>query len=144
MDIYLKRKRGKILLLAAAVLIGVASLWYTNWLTGKMAQEERKKVELWAEAIKGFADASIQTTSAEMEQLNTNYLNLVNTIISQNTSIPIIIVNPDGSFNSDANISYKDDRREEVLARELKKMKSYAEPFPIIISEETTQYLYFR
>jgi signal transduction histidine kinase len=144
LDIYLKRKRGKILLLVAAVLIGVASLWYTNWLTEKMAVEERKRVELWAEATKGLIDAVIETTSAEMEQLNTDYLNLLNMIVSQNTSIPIIITNPDGTFNSDANIYYKQERRKQVLARELEKMKAYSEPIPIKISEETTQLLYYR
>lgn len=144
MDIYLKRKRGKILLLIVAVLIGVASLWYTNWLTEKMAQEERKRVELWAEATTGLVDAVIETTSAEMEQLNTDYLNLLNMIVSQNTSIPIIIINPDGTFNSDANIHYKEERREQVLTRELEKMKAYSEPILIKISEETTQLLYYR
>jgi len=63
LDIYLKRKRGKILLLVIAILIGVSSLLYTNWLTDKMAQEERKKVELWAEATKELIDASIEVTS---------------------------------------------------------------------------------
>jgi len=144
LDIYLKRKRGKILLLIVAVLIGVASLWYTNWLTEKMAREERKRVELWAEATKGLVDAVIETTSAEMEQLNTDYLNLLNMIVSQNTSIPIIIINPDGSFNSDANIHYKEERREQVLTRELEKMKAHSDPIPIKISEETTQLLYYR
>jgi signal transduction histidine kinase len=144
LDIYLKRKRGKILLLLVAVLIGVASLWYTNWLTEKMAGEERKKVELWAEAIKGLVDADILTTSPEMERLNTNYLNLLNMIVSQNTSIPIIIVNQDGSFNTDANIHYGENRREQVLRKELDKMKDYSDPVVIELSEETTQYLYFR
>ena len=55
MDIYLKKKRWKILLFLGAILIGLASLLYTNWLTDKLSQEERKKVELWAEAIKRLA-----------------------------------------------------------------------------------------
>ena len=42
-----------------------------------MAQEERKKVSLWAEATKELIAASIEVTSPEMERLNTNYLNLV-------------------------------------------------------------------
>jgi hypothetical protein len=68
LDIYLKRRRGKILLLIIAILIGVSSLMYTNWLTDKMAQEERKKVELWAEATKELIDAAIEVTSPEMER----------------------------------------------------------------------------
>ncbi len=144
MDIYIKRRRGKILLLFVAVLIGVASLLYTNWLTKKVELEERNKVELWAEATKGLIDASIESTSSEMRQLETRYLTFLNTVTAQNTTIPIIIVNQNGSFNLDANISYNEDRKNEVLLRELKKMKDYAEPIPIEIGQDETQLLYHR
>ena len=101
MDIYLKRKRGKIIFLIIAVIIGVTSLVYTSWLTEKMAQEERKKVELWAAATKELVDVGIEITSPEMERLNTNYLNFLSLVVAQNTTIPIIIVDADGSINSD-------------------------------------------
>ncbi|HSO85801.1 MAG TPA: HAMP domain-containing sensor histidine kinase [Draconibacterium sp.] len=143
MDIYLKRRRGKILLLLIAILIGVSSLLYTHWLTDKMAQEERKKVELWAEATKELIDAGIEVTSPEMEQLNTHYLNFLSMVATQNTTIPIIIVEKDGTFNIDANIKYNKERREEVLTRELKKMKERVEPIPIELSENNTQLLYY-
>lgn len=143
MDIYLKRRRGKILLLIIAVLIGVSSLLYTHWLTGKMAQEERKKVELWAEATKELIDAGIDVTSPEMERLNTSYLNFLTLVATQNTTIPIIIIEKDGSFNIDANINYKEGRRDEVLKKELKKMKERVEPIPIELSENNTQLLYY-
>lgn len=144
MDIYIKRRRGKILLLLVAVLIGVASLLYTNWLTNKIENEERNKVELWAKATEGLSDASIETTSPEMTQLETKYLLFLNLVTSQNTTIPIIIVESDGSSNLDKNISYKEDRKKEVLKRELKKMKDYAEPIPIVIGEDQTLLLYHR
>lgn len=145
MDIYLKRKRGKILLLIVAVFIGVVSLLYTNWLTEKMAKEERKKVELWADAIKRFADSgNAAGTSTDFQKLNTSYLTLITTILEQNSTIPIIVVNQDSSFNIDDNISYKDEKREQVLTKELEKMKDYSEPIPIKLSEDNYQYLYFR
>ena len=143
MDIYLKRRRGKILLLLIAILIGVTSLLYTHWLTDKMAQEERKKVELWAEATKELIDAGIEVTSPEMERLNTNYLNFLSLVATQNTTIPIIIIEKDGSFNTNANIKYSEGRREEVLKRELKKMKERVDPIPIEISENNTHLLYY-
>lgn len=143
MDIYLKRRRGKILLLIIAVLIGVSSLLYTHWLTGKMAQEERKKVELWAAATNELIEAVIEPTTPEMERLNSNYLNFLSLVTSQNTTIPIIIVEKDGSFNTDKNIKYSENRKKEVLMRELKKMKERVEPIPIEISEDNTQLLYY-
>jgi signal transduction histidine kinase len=145
LDIYLKRKRGKILLLLVAILIGVASLLYTNWLTDKMAREERKKVELWAEATERFAEPAVENANkAALEKLNTSYLTLLQLIVEQNTTIPIIIVEEDGSFNADANINYKEERREQVLRSELEKMKGYSAPIPIVLSDENTLYLYYR
>lgn len=143
MDIYQKRKRGKILLLIAAILIGLSSLFYTNWLSEKMAQEERKKVELWAAATKELIDAGIEVTSPEMERLNTHYLNFLSLVATQNTTIPIIIVEKDGSLNIDANIKYSEGRKDEVLQRELRKMKERVEPIPIELSENNTLLLYY-
>ncbi len=147
MDIYLKRKRGKILLLAVAVLIGVASLLYTNWLTEKMANEEQKKVELWAQATKRLAETGIQNSNQDgMEQLTTAYLTLIQSILEQNTTIPVLIVESDGKFNYEANIRFNEARKEQALTHELEKMKAHAEPIRIILSEEDDNYLllYYR
>ncbi|NLB26750.1 MAG: HAMP domain-containing histidine kinase [Bacteroidales bacterium] len=145
MDIYRKRKQGKILLLFVAVLIGVASLLYTNWLTEKMAIEESKKVELWAEATKRLAESGIQNSGQEnMEELNTSYLSLIQSILEQNSTIPVLIVEPDGSFNSDANINYSSHRKELVLRKELFKMKEHSEPIRIDLSEDNYLLLYYR
>ncbi|MCY1721693.1 HAMP domain-containing sensor histidine kinase [Prolixibacteraceae bacterium Z1-6] len=135
MDIYIKRRRIKILLLTIAVLIGVASLLYTNWLTKKMAIEERNKVELWAEAIEQISDT---------KDLGSEYLNFLMEVTSKNTTIPIIVVNADGSLNSDANIHYNEARKEEVLQNELKKMKDRVLPIRIDLSENDYQLLYYR
>ena len=145
MDIYLKRKRGKIVLLVIAILIGLASLLYTNWLTNKMANEERKKVELWAEATKRLADAEIQNTNgANFEQLATAYFTLIQLILEQNTTIPVIITEPDGSFNYNANIGYNETRKQQVLSRELEKMKAHAEPIRIDLADDEYLLLYYR
>jgi K+-sensing histidine kinase KdpD len=145
LDIYRKRKRGKILLLIVAVLIGVASLLYTNWLTEKMANEENKKVELWAEATKRLAESGIQENDQiSIEELNTSYLSLIQSILEQNSTIPVLIVEPDGSLNSDANIKYSEQRKEAVLKKELVKMKEHSEPIRIDLSEENYLLLYYR
>jgi signal transduction histidine kinase len=65
-------------------------------------------------------------------------------VTSQNTTIPIIIIESDGSFNLDKNIAYKPERKEQVLKRELEKMQDFAEPIPIVIGENETLFLYHR
>lgn len=145
MDIYLKRKRGKILLLCIAVIIGLGSLLYTNWLTEKMANEERKKVELWAEATKRLAASDVENSNeANIEKLNTSYLSLIQSILEQNTNIPVIIIKPDGTFNYDANIKYKKGRKEQILNKELEKMKAHSSPIRIDLSKDNYLLLYYR
>ena len=144
MDIYLKRKRGKILLLLTAIIIGVASLLYTNWLTKKMAQEERKKVELWAEAIKRIGEPVEPSDNQKLnEELNTSYLTLIMKILEQNTTIPVIIIEAD-TVNNFFNIHFKESRKNKVLESELEKMKNYSDPIPLQLSEDNIQLLYFR
>lgn len=144
MDIYIKRRRWKFLLLLIAVIIGVGSLAYTNWLTEKMAQEERNKVELWAEATERLSTAVIQPNSPEMEKLNSDYLSFLSLVTTLNTTIPVIIIEPNGTVNSDANIKYSTERRENVLAKELKKMIKDVEPIRIELSAESYLLLYYR
>ncbi|MDI9562882.1 MAG: HAMP domain-containing sensor histidine kinase [Prolixibacteraceae bacterium] len=135
MDIYLKKRRWKILLFLAAIIIGIASLKYTNWLTDKLSQEERKKVELWAEAIKRLASDEITTETD---------ISLIEMISNQNTSIPLIVTNADDSIMIHANISFTPARQNEILTRELKKMKAQNPPIEIFISENIKQFLYYR
>src|SRR5690554_909600 len=123
----------------------MGSFIYNRWLTEKMANEERKKVELWAEATKRLAEAGIQNSNeANMEQLTTAYLTLNILILEQNTTIPIIITEPDGTLNMHANINYAEGRQMQVLDKELKKMKDHSDPIKIDLSDDDYQLLYYR
>jgi K+-sensing histidine kinase KdpD len=135
LDIYLKKRRWKLLLLLGAVVIGVASLMYTNWLTEKLSEEERKKVILWAEATQRLASDNLPLESD---------ISLIEMIIDDNTTIPLILVNEDDEILIDANISYKENRRDQVLQNELRKMKAHNPPIEVIISETERQYFYYR
>ncbi|HEX7585944.1 MAG TPA: ATP-binding protein, partial [Prolixibacteraceae bacterium] len=124
MDFYFKKRRWKIFLLLLAVVIGIVSFFYTNWLVKNMAKEERKNVELWAEATRKLANSDINSN-----QDNTSFLL---EIINRNTTIPIIITDSLDQIGINRNISYSDDNMEKVLKRELRKMKE--ENDPIIVS----------
>src|SRR5690606_3167710 len=91
-----------------------------------------------------LADAGIQNSNMpHMEQLTTAYFTLIQMILEQNTTIPVIIVEPDGSFNYHANIRISEGRREQVLNKELAKMKSHADPIRIDLSDEDHLLLYY-
>lgn len=135
MEFYLKKRRWKILLLLVAILIGATSLIYTNWLIGQMSSQERKSVELWAEATKRLVS---------VDQSNSEDLTFLQQIIANNTTIPIILISQDGSIIADRNIKYSSKNKDAVLHRELEKMKSQNQPIEIVISANDKQYLYYR
>lgn len=51
MNIYTQKQNWKIALGAAAIVIVIASLAYTNYLIKQIANDERSKIKIWAEAI---------------------------------------------------------------------------------------------
>ena len=56
MDIYQRKSRIKALLVIAALIIAIGSLWYTNQLAQKIADEETDKAKLWAQALEKRAN----------------------------------------------------------------------------------------
>lgn len=137
MDFYNKKRRWKILLLLLAMAIGAGAFFYTSWLIKNMAIEERKSVELWAEATQKLASTDINSNQD---------ITFLNNIVVRNTTIPIIITDSldhilDNGFR---NIRINDANKDKVLANELLKMKEHNEPITITISEHEKQYLYYR
>jgi len=74
-----------------AILIVSGTIFYSNFLSKKLASDERKKVSIWAESLK--------TKSLTTDQ---SALNLTSLITNENTEIPIIETdefdNPTGNF----------------------------------------------
>jgi K+-sensing histidine kinase KdpD len=135
LEYYFRKRRWKILILLLAVIIGIGSFFYTNWLVKKMAFEERKNVELWAEATQMLASYDLNS--------NLDITFLVD-IINRNTSIPIIIADSTDRILVEKNITFTEVNKDRILARELHKMKDENDPIIISISETETQYLYYR
>ncbi len=83
----------KTYLILIALGIVTASLYYTNQLARKLADEERKKVEQLGNGLKTLATA---TNDAE--------LTFAQTFVSQNTTIPLIITDDDYQIIDKVNI----------------------------------------
>ena len=130
MNFYTQKLRWKFLLFIAAVIIGVSSLWYTNILVRKFAAEEKKRIELWAEA---------------QEQLikSDENLDFFLTVLSNNETIPVIVIDSADNimFSRNLNPSKTDNQR--YINRKLKQMKEENEPFEIIVSDNDRQFLYY-
>lgn len=92
---WLNRTRAiKVILVIVAVLIGVASLVFSNYLVKNLAVEEGKRMEIWTEAMRTFNNADENTD-----------LNLVVTVITGNKTIPVIVMDDKGAIESSSNIT---------------------------------------
>ncbi len=100
-------RQTKILLVVAAVLIAVASLVASNLLTRDLYEEEHKKMEIWAEAMR----------TLNVDDGNDG-MNLVLKVIEDNTTIPVVVVDEKGEVQISRNTEEKASPAE--LARQWK------------------------
>ena len=100
-------RQVKIWLVVAAVLIAVASLLASHLMVRDLQQEERRKMEVWAEAMHALNEADAETD-----------LTLVTAVIEGNNTIPVIVLDADGQVMDYRNI--KDAADVEAYARRMK------------------------
>lgn len=86
-------RQVKIILVIAAVVIAVVSLIVSNALVRELADEERNKMEIWAEAMRTLNNANENTD-----------LNLVLKVINDNNTIPIVVTDRHGNVQTYRNI----------------------------------------
>jgi len=121
-------RQVKIILVVAAVLIAVASLYVSHYLVRDLSVEERHKMEIWAEAMRALSNADENTD-----------LNLVLKVIDDNHTIPVIVLDPAGNATTFRNIKlegtdYADSLRQaSVMGRS---MLSAGHAIKIYLSDE--------
>jgi nitrogen-specific signal transduction histidine kinase len=135
LDIYFKKRKWKRYIFLAAVLIGIGSILYTNKLVKEVSNEERIKVERWAEATYLLATKN---------DLGNDVQHYLNKVITTNTTIPLIIVDKNDSIYANRNIKYNEKNKKKVLRQELKKMKANQSPIVIPLGNDEEQYLYYK
>ena len=86
-------RQVKIVLVAAAVLIAVASLLVSHFLVRDLSKEERNKMEVWAQALHSLNEAD-ETTD----------LSLVLSVMEGNNTIPVVVLNENGGIDDYRNI----------------------------------------
>lgn len=162
MNIYSRKQRWKLLLFIAAVIIIVLSLWYTNSLVRKIAQDERDKVQLWAEAIQRKANLVKYTNELfrriELEERkrielwalankelakDLNDFTFVFEVIKNNTTIPVIITDEKGEPTLSKNLDSLRSKDVAYLHAQMDSMKKQHEPIEIDIYKGKKNYLYY-
>jgi len=162
-NIYSRKQRWKFFLLLGAVLIVIASLWYTNILVRKIADDERKKVRLWAEAIQrkaslvkytnelfrkieGEERQKIELWAEANHQLGRDLSDytFVLEVIRNNQTIPVIIADEKGNVQLSKNIDSARVKDIEYLKRQMDTMQSQHKPIEIEIFRGKKNFLYYR
>jgi signal transduction histidine kinase len=91
---WINRTRAiKIALIIIAILLGVASLIFSNFLVRDLEREEATRMAIWTEAMRTFNNADENTD-----------LNLVLTVITGNNTIPVIVLDDKGGIDSYSNM----------------------------------------
>lgn len=126
-----KRNTLRWTLILSSFLVVTLILWNTYVFFQKVKEEERTKMELWAEAQK----------TLNISELDTD-LPLVLEILSKNTSIPLILTDEKGRVEKRNNIELTDDEFKKVSRNLIEKYKRQNEPI-IISFEDKVQYLYY-
>ena len=86
-------RQVKILLVLAAIFIAVASLLISHSLIRDLAQQERSKMEVWAEAMRTLSEAD---DSAD--------LSLVLKVLDENNTIPVVVLGKEGTVTEYRNV----------------------------------------
>jgi len=158
-NIYRRKRRWKWFLFFTALIIVFISLWFTNMLVRKIAADERERVKLWADAIqhkaslvnytnaffervreeerkkvKLWAETNKKIISASLDEDLTFYLR----IISDNTTIPVILTDKDDKIINAVNVNFNKDTIK-YLQGKLKDEFTVFEPISMY-----GQYIYYK
>jgi len=173
MSLYSKKRKWKIFLAGLACAIVASSLWYSNRLVSKIKKEEKKKVALWSKAVQnrarlvGYTDNLFQDIEQEENQKITFWAkatkrfvesendidrSFYSSIITKNTTIPIIHTDKSGNIISWNNLpevnktfySELDSTEVQFLEAELRRMKKHSRPIRIQYFEDKYNLLYYR
>lgn len=133
MNIYRNRSQWKILLFPFAILIGVGSLIYTQSLVKSLKAEERKKVEMWAEATRLINTAD-----------STQNIEFLLSIIENNNTVPVILT--DGQDNILAARNFDESRMNEpgFMRLNLEKIKNINEPITIELGNGYVNRIFYK
>jgi signal transduction histidine kinase len=129
MNLYSTKQRWKIFLLTLASVIVIITLWYSNHIADRIRVEERQKVELWSEAIKRRAELVVFTQKLfdelkteerkRVDLLGQAYyiigeapenadLTFISNLISNNSTIPVLLFDDKGNLTISANLDQSD------------------------------------
>lgn len=125
--------RAAFFIVAGAMIL--LSTLFSNRLAGDLAEEERKKIELWAEAVR------LLTTDLQ-EGVEMDYtLNFK--VMEGNSNIPVILVDSNGTILETNNLKAVTKGDSLAMAEEAARIMAKKQFIEVKISDDYTQYVYY-
>lgn len=142
-NIYDIRRYGKIAFLVVAVIVVAIFLYFFNNLVKDLSQQERERMEIWADATK---EMITQQSGTDVDFLFS--------IINRNHTIPVLLTDDAGNILSHSNFSlpepidslnpmYLSDANVAYLNEKLEDLRNSSNVINIEIGEGWNQYLYY-
>ncbi len=116
-----------------AILIGFGSLIYTRYLVGILKVEERKKVELWAEA-------ELLIISADSSQ----NIGFPSSIIENNSTVPVILTDESDRIIAVKNFDELRIRDSAYILSQFEKIKKRTNPIVIDLGNNHKNLIYYK
>ncbi len=123
---------SRTILLLIALAIVIVSVLFTNHLANSLAEEEHKKIEIWAEATRQFILADEYTD-----------INFVSSIIEDNTTIPVYMVDSVDNVLLSRNVHLPKQHADKFLQKKIAELKDTQEPIVVKIDANHVQYIYY-
>ena len=120
------------IILTILLVIVVLSVSFTTRLANKFAEEEYRKIELWAEA----------TRQLIMADENDN-IDLILSVMEGNTTIPVYMVDSAHQLLLSRNVREPKHNKEEFYKQRINDLRLSQEPIVVQVNEEVTQYIYY-
>ncbi|MEN7546569.1 HAMP domain-containing sensor histidine kinase [Rapidithrix thailandica] len=135
-NLYYNKNKAKWIIVSSALLIGLFSLLYTNWLVKQLAEREKKQVQLYARSLEFII--SLEPS----ENLNT----LFEEVIVANESVPCIVADEHDIPYDARNIRMPEGlnpfEKRDFLEEKMQEMKEEYEPIEINL-EGIRNYVYY-
>ncbi|MBR5643383.1 MAG: HAMP domain-containing histidine kinase [Salinivirgaceae bacterium] len=132
MNAYRNKIFWKTFILVCATLIGGISLYYTNVLARSMADEEQKRMQIWAEATRQIIISN-----------NENEITFCLEIIRNNTTIPVILTDDENNVISTMNVPDLIDNDTAYYRERLAEMAANHDPIVINLPMNHKNYIYY-
>ena len=120
------------LILTILLVIVVLSVAFTTRLANKFAEEEYRKIELWAEATR-------QLIMADED----DNIDLILSVMEGNTTIPVYMVDSAHQLLLSRNVREPKHNKEEFYKQRINDLRQSQEPIVVQVNEEVTQYIYY-